>query len=931
MQNTAAELAKYRQTITGILAKWQDRLLITADNGWDKCLWSHLGFDQWLAETERLSGIQAYCSEQQYRDYYRQGRIDDSDIGAALTGHDALHAGKPPAAATREAIYRAVLIYGLPLANADQGQVISPMQNSLPAAIRREFPAVGSDHKADAARQLWCTIADKLRVKPPPIAETPEAPLQTEPPCPHELTRGQAGLEFDLFMAGLGESASLRDFVQALSGVDILDNVRPQLLRVINSALDQGVATWRLPETGRADLYNAWRATLPFDANLFLHQLPDWQDIVTELPEQAIDCISLQLLKLGIPVCRWQTYLQRLLMELPGCSQLIAGYAGRQQDRPVSLADYLSIRLVLDRLWLNQTCQDLWQIEAKTSALITYFHKNLSEFFVRKHLYQGQLPEHLATLAETLIIRAGSERQCRSDWQRLADLLYDWRFSANAKPGSDTLAEPSWRLSLLCQHLGFDSQRVGQLKPNDLWAMLKLADDFDAREQGKIWLHALEHHYRQQLLGCLQTNLQKTKKHPISRPIAQVVFCMDPREESARHHLEQLGTTIETFGTRGFITNKDVSLDYDGQAQTRPKSFAHRLLQMDLAWSFIAINGYAPIAMLDLLGKSLWPETRQRLLEKWPDKDKRAGHETTPALAADTQAGLAAGFLLDIGLTGEFSDWVVLMGHSPPNEPGEYLRPWCQACNGRNSGHNAERLADILNRPQIRPLLKGYGIDIPEQTRFIAAGHGQDGQLRWLPSHRPPEPPALGQLQSLLQQALTGSEKFTRQRTGFAHHSGHAALIIARRQITEGWSLEQRVFLLSYAPDRDLNGERLEKILLAELPGLIGMNLDYYCASVKHSHHANGCNRYDNPVGFFTLMSGTDSDYRTGFSRQELERHEAMRMTIVVETEAAVMAAMLERNPGLNNLFAGSWAYLAVIDPKNGHISAYKPGAGFPL
>jgi len=906
MHNTAAELAAHRQQINGILAKLQDRL--------DKHLSSHSSFDQWLAETG-LSG-------QQYRDDYRQGRIDDSDISAALAYRDALDAGKTLAGTTLEAVYRALLIHGLPSANVGQ--------NPSPEAVQREVTAAYRGNEADTDRQLWQAITEKLALAMPPLpAETPKTavPQDTTPPDPHTSTRLQAGLEFDLFMAELGGCVSFRDFVHALSGVDVLNNVRPQLLRIINSALDLGVAAWRLTETGQASLFTAWRAMLPFDANLFLHQLPDWQEIVTELPEQAPDCISLQLLRLGIPAHRWETYLQRLLTELPGCSQLIARYAGQAKGRSVSLADYLAIRLVLDRLWLNQACHDLWQVEAKISALTTYFHKNLSEFFVRKRLYQGQLPEHLAALAETLISRAGSERQCRSDWQRLADLLYGWELEGGAQPGLNAVTGPGWRLFRLCRLLGFAAQRIRPLQPADLLALLERADSFDANEQSKIWLYALEHHYRHHLFA----SLQETKQHPLSRPIAQVVFCMDNREESARRNVEMLEPTIETFGTRGFMNATTASQDFAGEAPKRQNSFIYKTLNMNLAASFITINGFAPIALLELLGKSLWPKTRQRLLEKWPKKDKGASPSADPGLTwdADTQAKLAADFLLEIGLTGEFSDWVVLMGHCPPNgQGGRHTQPLCQACNGRNSDRNAEILAAILNQPQIRSLLKRQGIAIPGPTRFIAAGHDHKGQLRWPTFNRQPEPPALEPLQSWLQQALTRSVEHTGHHADCSNHSGHAALIIGRRQITKGLSLERRAFLLSYDPGRDVNGDRLENILLAELPGLIGMNLDYYSASVEKLHHADNSNLHDNPVGFFTLMSGTDGDYRTGFSRQELEAHEAMRLTIVVETEVVLMAAMLRRNADLNKLFVGSWAYLAVIDPKTKAISTYKPDAG---
>jgi len=37
-------------------------------------------------------------------------------------------------------------------------------------------------------------------------------------------------------------------------------------------------------------------ATVAYDANPFLHELPDWQQIMSELPEDAVDTIILQLI-----------------------------------------------------------------------------------------------------------------------------------------------------------------------------------------------------------------------------------------------------------------------------------------------------------------------------------------------------------------------------------------------------------------------------------------------------------------------------------------------------------------------------------------------------------------------------------------------------------------------------------------------------------
>lgn len=55
-----------------------------------------------------------------------------------------------------------------------------------------------------------------------------------------ETLQQDASLALDELLSHWGDSITLRGFILILSGVDILDSVRPQLIRICASALDEG-------------------------------------------------------------------------------------------------------------------------------------------------------------------------------------------------------------------------------------------------------------------------------------------------------------------------------------------------------------------------------------------------------------------------------------------------------------------------------------------------------------------------------------------------------------------------------------------------------------------------------------------------------------------------------------------------------------------
>ncbi|RIZ67413.1 MAG: DUF2309 family protein [Methylococcales bacterium] len=484
----------------------------------------HLPFEQALAEFETLTYICAHLPEQQSRLFYQQKRINDDDLNTALARCPVLQTEQIAcnlggSLITRKELYKITLLFdlkGISVSqlnwNINELDALKNLQLDIPLSVREQLLTEGHPEHL-VVKQLWECLLNKLDLQqailhPETLLDLPleqaeewlasyQALTATPAPLAEIASRESCVLD-DLFLQ-LGDEISLRSIILTLSGVDVLESIRPQLIRICAAVLDEGVAAWSIPERHELGFYKAWRTLINYDANPFLHELPDWQHIVNELPEDAIDTIILQLTQLEIPKNNWIGYLRRLSLELPGWSGLINW---RQQQHPhyitnqdatPKLADYLAIRLTLDRLWLNQICMDLWKTSATVSALRSYFRKNLAEFTVRRYLYQGDLPEYLTQLAESLTLSADPDRQNRAEWQQLADLIWIWQCSPMAEQNTaHTVHNSGWRLFRLCQHLGLTATQLQTATKDELLALLNILDNFNITERSKIWLYAYD-------------------------------------------------------------------------------------------------------------------------------------------------------------------------------------------------------------------------------------------------------------------------------------------------------------------------------------------------------------------------------------------------------------------------------------------------------
>lgn len=788
--------------------------------------YQHLPFEQALAEAEQLTGIRAYLPEEEFRKLYRADRITDADLDAAFARHPELQAEAVLVRAgereiRRSEVFRVALVHGVEglslnslIWQIEEFDITRHFQPDVPAAVRRRLlDAFRRESRPDggetrALEDLWHACLEGFQLPdfdlhPEELVDLPlnlaksllarfrtEGADDREGPVVHQRMQAEAAALVERLFAAVGESLTFRGLLRVFTGQDLFDRVRPILIRLSAAHLDEGLAAWPLPDRDEG-LYAAWRRLAGSDPVWTFAGLSNWRAARTRWPEEAVDAIIAELRRLGIPEGRWEGYLTRLALELPGWSGMMnwrqhhAGYPANRDTR-VALADYLALRLCLDSLWIDQICRETWDLEGTWPVLRTYLTSHPAEALVRHALYEGRLPEYLASRARALVEGGITpspptslpswEGGVKAPWDTLADMVWTWQHSpVAARPGTDTVHGSAWRLFRLAQHLGLSGGELRALAPADLERLLAPLDELPPSRRGALWQYAYEHHYRDALINALANNHGRWTG-PAQRPQAQIVFCIDDREEGIRRHLEELNPRIETLGAAGFFgvamnwrglddreatplcpvvvtpahevceiprpgTETEFALHVQRRAwRDRLRALYHGI-RRNLLSSVPLIDALAPGVLPVLAGKIFAPRWQGQLAAafgaRWvPDAPTQvavtAADKAAPATAEQPRLGFTdaeqvdrvAALLRNIGLTAQFAPLVVLMGHGSISQNNPHLGAYdCGACGGRHGGPNARTFAAMANRPAIRALLAGRGISIPADTWFVGAEH----------------------------------------------------------------------------------------------------------------------------------------------------------------------------------------------------------------
>ena len=134
----------------------------------------HLPFAEALAEAEKLTGIRAFLPEQEFRRYFQRGRIDESDLSAALDRYPDLNSEENfqlgEKSIQRKELYRLALLFDLEaIAPAqlnwqiEEQNVLDKVQADVPEAAGQSY--LPSPDDPNPVRSLWEAICLRLDLK----------------------------------------------------------------------------------------------------------------------------------------------------------------------------------------------------------------------------------------------------------------------------------------------------------------------------------------------------------------------------------------------------------------------------------------------------------------------------------------------------------------------------------------------------------------------------------------------------------------------------------------------------------------------------------------------------------------------------------------------------------------------------------------------
>ncbi|WP_187428106.1 YbcC family protein [Roseobacter fucihabitans] len=468
---------------------------------------------------------------------------------------------------------------------------------------------------------------------------------------------------------------------------------------------------------------------------------------------------------------------------------------------------------------------------------------------------------------------------------------------------------------------------------------------------------------------AVQRDLAQTLADPApqltdKRPALQAAFCIDVRSEVFRRALEAVSPDIRTLGFAGFFgltaSHKGFASDVaehrlpvllnpgvTSVTQTdnvEAEQTARFTARASRAWGRFKLAAVSSFAFVEATGPIYVGKLLRDTLNLAPNEAPGGpAPRLDPALDLAAQIDAAETILRAMSFTENFARLVVLAGHGAnvvnnPFASGLH----CGACGGYSGEVNARLLAGLLNSAEVRAGLGQRGIDLPEDTLFVAALHDTttDAITLYTQDHpcdghaddlrRAQECFAAAGSQTRGERALRlpraagqgdidlRSRDWAETRPEWAL-AGCKAFIAAPRHHTACKNMQGRAFLHDYQWKEDKGFGVLELIMTAPVVVASWISLQYYGSTVAPDTFGAGNKLLHNITGGIGVVEGNGGTLRAGLPWQSVHdgedyAHEPLRLSVCIQAPREAMSDVLKRHDGVRDLFDNHWLHLFALD-----------------
>ncbi|MFB6183964.1 MAG: DUF2309 domain-containing protein [Haloarculaceae archaeon] len=687
------------------------------------------------------------------------------------------------------------------------------------------------------------------------------------------------------------------------AGPDSADRVDRVLTKWLAAFLDQGTATWPMPNREQG-FYAAWRQVAPHD-----DEIPG-VDSAAAVPDSPIEAIEAALDKQ--PEGRWEDVFEHHLIALPGWTGLIKrrsdGDGDWQDAHPITLTEYLAVRLTLaDRMGesIHPGPTDSG-VDADVDVDVDTDDDDTDPDDDRKPLAAAWLDAWETTYRQDLVENVAASARDRDDDE--------------SRPAAQLVFCIDTRSEIIRRHL----EAAGPYETHGYAGFFGVPMRYDAHD----------------------TDVTVDACPPIVDPEHHVAD--RPTDDGHEHDRRERRSSLLDAGRDLVKSVKSTVATPFSYVESAGSGYGVAMTARTLA----------PTAVFDVREAvgDLIPSRHECY---HPDLDGDADVEAAlpVGMTLEEKVEYAETAFSLMGWE-QFGRLVVFTGHASEttNNPFDSSLD-CGACAGNPGGPNARVLAAICNDEGVRAELAERGYDVPDDTVFLAAEHNTTtDEVTLFDGDVPASHEAdVERLREDLAVARTGAareraasmgvdddadpiEDVQRRSADWAETrpewglAGNAGFVIGPRELTADLDLDGRAFLHSYDWSTDDDGEALAAILTGPMVVTQWINAQYYFATVDNAVYGSGSKVTHNPVGNVGVYQGNGGDLMTGLPLQSLYAtddvpyHQPLRLSTVVHAPVDRVTEVLAAHDDVRELLDNGWLSLTVVDPQQDHAPLHYAG-----